>query len=615
MANGQKGKLIFKKIKAAVCLALAFIIMGALIPTEVSAASFNSSGKVQGIKVSKVTYNSVTLQWKKYKKATGYQVYRATTRNGQYSRIKTTTKTSFKRTNLTTNKTCYYKVRAYYGKSGSTRKYSKYSAVVTGRPVMKKPVISAVPAGSGVFVSWKKVSGAKGYKVYRATSKSGRYSLLQTTGSTSYTDTSAKAGRTYYYKVRAYRVVRTSTKHSSYSSIKRSISAPGKTQITAAQKGNAIEITWKAAAGAQAYEVYRSTELNGKYTAIRETAELKYSDRAVTDGVTYYYKVKAYIKVGSNRIFGDWAMGKYSRDQVVKCAEAWLGYNETNGKYKEIIDVYNAGRPPGAYRMKYSDHWCAAYVSAVAMKAGTTPIMHVECSCNRMMKLYQKSKDWVEDDAYVPSRGDILFYDWNDGRNYSGDNLGIPHHVGIVTGVSADNVTSVIEGNRSDTVKYCTIKVNGRFIRGFGTPKYDAVSGVTFVKPAVQNQGVPIILSMGDGSIEMEESGDVVDSYRGHLNKIKKNAAGFNSEYEQMEFILQYVRENMAPNADEPEISAYYARLIYDICAEMGITASLDSVPDASGALYSTNTVILDDKACMVDASRNTNIIAFELED
>ncbi len=615
MRNRQKGKFTFRTIKAVLCLTLAFIIMGAFVPADVSAASFSTSGKVQGMKVSQVAFNSVTLSWNKYKNATGYQVYRATKKNGKYSRIKTTSQKSYKRTNLTTNKTCYYKVRAYYG-TGSKRKYSKYSAIVSGKPVMTKPVIGAVPAGSGVFVSWKAVDGAGGYKVYRSTSRDGKYSLIRTTGSTSYTDTSVTAGRTYYYKVRAYRVIRGSTKYSIYSSVRSSMSAPGKTRITAKQNGNAIEISWKASAGAEGYEVYRATDYKGKYEAIGETTALVYRDTSVEDGVTYYYKVKAYINVGTNRIFGDCLMGKYSRDEVVKYAKAWLGYSEKSGKYKEIIDVYNACKPlPQGYRMKYSDHWCAAYVSAVAIKAGTTPIMHRECSCNRMIKLYQASNDWVENDAYVPAHGDIIFYDWDDGKNYSGDNRGGSEHVGIVTAISADNVTTVIEGNKADTVGYRTIKVNGRYIRGYGTPKYDAASGVTFVKQVPENDTGVIMLSMGGDFIEMEESEEVVDSYEGHLNRIKKNTAGLSSENEKMEFILQYVRERMAPEADEQDLSAYYARLVYDICAELGITATIDSVPDANGMLYSTNVVILDDKAYTVDASKNLKIEAYELED
>ena len=66
-------------------------------------------------------------------------------------------------------------------------------------------------------VSWNKVTGAVSYKVYRATSKNGTYSLVKTTTSRSYKDTSAKSGKTYYYKVVA--VCKTSAGNSAYSGI------------------------------------------------------------------------------------------------------------------------------------------------------------------------------------------------------------------------------------------------------------------------------------------------------------------------------------------------------------------------------------------------------------
>jgi hypothetical protein len=75
----------------------------------------------------------------------------------------------------------------------------------------------------------------------------------------------------------------------------------------------------------------------------------------------------------------------------------------------------------------------------------------------------------VENDAYVPSPGDIIFYDWQDSG--SGDNTGTPDHVGIVEKVSGSTIT-VIEGNYSETVKRRYLSVNGRYIRGYGIPKY-----------------------------------------------------------------------------------------------------------------------------------------------
>jgi hypothetical protein len=87
-----------------------------------------------------------------------------------------------------------------------------------------------------------------------------------------------------------------------------------------------------------------------------------------------------------------------------------------------------------------------------------------------MIELFKKMGCWMENDAYVPSPADIIFYDWQDSG--AGDNTGHSDHVGIVEKVSGTTIV-VIEGNYSDSVKRRTLKVNAKNIRGYGIPKYD----------------------------------------------------------------------------------------------------------------------------------------------
>lgn len=162
----------------------------------------------------------------------------------------------------------------------------------------------------------------------------------------------------------------------------------------------------------------------------------------------------------------------YLRSKVVEQAKAWLGYNEADGSHKKIIDVYNSHKPLArGYAVKYTDEWCATFVSAVAVKLGYTVIMPTECSCTKMIELLKKINSWEENDAYVPKPGDILFYDWDD--NGVGENTNGPEHVGIVEKVSGNTIT-VIEGNYKNAVTRREIAVNGKYIRGYGVPKYDA---------------------------------------------------------------------------------------------------------------------------------------------
>lgn len=160
------------------------------------------------------------------------------------------------------------------------------------------------------------------------------------------------------------------------------------------------------------------------------------------------------------------------REKVVAAAKSYLGCKESDGTHKQIIDLYNSQSPlPVGYKVTYSDAWCATFVSAVAVQLGLTDIILPECSCSRMVALYQKAGRWTENDAYVPQVGDIIMYDWQDSG--SGDNTGTPDHVGYVVDVSGQSMT-IIEGNKDDSVSYRTIAVNGQYIRGYCLPNYAA---------------------------------------------------------------------------------------------------------------------------------------------
>lgn len=162
------------------------------------------------------------------------------------------------------------------------------------------------------------------------------------------------------------------------------------------------------------------------------------------------------------------------RETLVRAAQSWLGRKEADGSHREIIDLYNSHKPLArGYRVKYTDPWCTAFASAAAIQAGLTDIIPTECSCTAQIRLFQARGAWVEDDAYLPAPGDYLYYDWQDSG--AGDNQGAADHVGIV--VSCDGKTvKVIEGNKNDAVEYRELPVNGRYIRGYGTPDYGSLA-------------------------------------------------------------------------------------------------------------------------------------------
>lgn len=164
----------------------------------------------------------------------------------------------------------------------------------------------------------------------------------------------------------------------------------------------------------------------------------------------------------------------YSRQKVVDTVCGWEGKNEADGSYKSIIDIYNtlpASQLPRRTKMLYGWAWCACTWSAIAVYLKYLTIMPIEISCYYIIEAAKKMGVWVENDAYVPSPGDAVLYDWDD--TGKGDNTGNPDHIGTVIYVNKSaGYMVVMEGNYSNSVKKRTISINGRYIRGFICPKY-----------------------------------------------------------------------------------------------------------------------------------------------
>ena len=158
------------------------------------------------------------------------------------------------------------------------------------------------------------------------------------------------------------------------------------------------------------------------------------------------------------------------RQHVLHTAQACLGCQEADGSHEKIIDFYNSHEPsPRNYKVTYEDNWCATFTSAVALAAGLTDIIPMECSCEQQINLFQEMGRWRENECYLPRTGDYIYYVWDEWR--SGDCTAWADHVGIVADTFGP-VIKVIEGNKDDMVSYRYIFMNDMCIRGFGLPDY-----------------------------------------------------------------------------------------------------------------------------------------------
>ena len=310
------------------------------------------------------------LTWNAAEGATSYRIYRSTSKGSGYSLLGTTTATSYTNTGAKAGTTYYYRVKAV-----NDAGLSAYSNIVSGQSKAVTPKLSApvVKIGNSTasgkpMLTWNAVSGATSYKVYRATSQNGTYSLLGTVTTTSYTNTGAKAGTTYWYKVKAVN----SAGESAYSNI-----VSGQATITTLTMGHSAasgkpQLTWKAVSGAASYRVYRATAKNGAYSVINTTKALTYTNTGAALGTTYYYKVEALNAAGKSMGFSAIVEGKVAPVLAV-------GYSSVSGKpqltWKAVpgateYQVYRSTQQNSGYS-KINTTTSTSYVNTGA-KAGTT---------------------------------------------------------------------------------------------------------------------------------------------------------------------------------------------------------------------------------------------------
>lgn len=179
------------------------------------------------------------------------------------------------------------------------------SDIKTGKPNLTATRRTATT----VTLSYSKVTGATGYKIYRATKKDGTYGYVGATKSLSYIDKGLQYDSSYFYKVRAYKVVDDKKVHSKYSDVLSIYTTFSKINLNVkGNDSNSIMLSWNKIKEASSYKIYRSDTINGTYSYIGITNSTSYLDENLKSNETYYYRVRAYKKVNGvkyNGVYSD----------------------------------------------------------------------------------------------------------------------------------------------------------------------------------------------------------------------------------------------------------------------------------------------------------------------
>lgn len=262
-----------------------------------------------------LNYKTIQVSWSSVDNADGYMVYRRT-ETGSWKKIADqVTDISYKDQKAVTGRVYYYTVRAYSYTWGGKTVSSYNKDGVIGKATLGKVKIATAASENynTIRVTWNKVFGANGYRVYRSTSKNGKYTSIGSTAKNSavtFLDKKAVTGTTYYYKVRAYRNVNGKKVYGSYSIAvkgKAVLSAPS---LSVGSTSKTAVLEWSRVKAADGYQVYASASQNGKYTRIKTTKGTGMTEEKLATGKTRYYKVRAYRKVNGKAVYGSFSKVK-----------------------------------------------------------------------------------------------------------------------------------------------------------------------------------------------------------------------------------------------------------------------------------------------------------------
>lgn len=259
-----------------------------------------------------INYKTVQISWSSVDNADGYMVYRRTADSGWKKIASRVTDISYKDQKAVTGTTYYYTVKAYSYAWGEMTVSSYDKDGVAGKARLGKVKIATANSESysTIRVTWNKVSGANGYKVYRSTSKDGKYAAIGSTAKNSavtFLDKKAVTGKTYYYKVRAYRNVSGKKVYGSYSATEKAKAVLSAPTLSAGSTSKTAVLEWSKVEGADGYQVYASDSQNGTYTRIKITKGTGATDESLLTGKTRYYKVRAYRKVNGKAVYGSFS--------------------------------------------------------------------------------------------------------------------------------------------------------------------------------------------------------------------------------------------------------------------------------------------------------------------
>ena len=240
------------------------------------------------------TTGGIKISWNKVDGAYGYRLYYKPA-SGGWKRFKDTTATSFTDSGVVPNKTETYTIRCIdkngntisgFNSTGWSKKYTPAA------PTVSKLDITT----GGIKLSWNKIAGVYGYRLYYKTS-SGGWKRFKDTTATSFTDSGVSPNRTETYTIRC--IDKNGKTVSGFNSKgwskKYTPVAPTITRLSNTSKG--VSVTWNKIAGVYGYRLYRKYD-GGSWTKVKDTTSTSFTDSGAKKGKKVTYTVRCIDRKG-----------------------------------------------------------------------------------------------------------------------------------------------------------------------------------------------------------------------------------------------------------------------------------------------------------------------------
>ena len=239
------------------------------------------------------TTGGIKISWNKVDGAYGYRLYYKPA-SGGWKRFKDTTATSFTDSGVVPNKTETYTIRCIdkngktvsgFNSKGWSKKYTATTPKIT----------KLTNTSKGVSVTWNKIAGVYGYRLYQKTSNG--WKRIKDTTATSYTDSAVSANQTKTYTIRC--IDKNGKTVSGFNSKgwskKYTAATPKITKLTNRSKG--VSVTWNKIAGVYGYRLYRKYD-GGSWTKVKDTTSTSFTDSGAKKGKKVTYTVRCIDRKG-----------------------------------------------------------------------------------------------------------------------------------------------------------------------------------------------------------------------------------------------------------------------------------------------------------------------------